>query len=153
MPHLCGSQTQTGGTCNRRVMQDGAKCPVHRVREEQCAICIADLTGPVKILPCGHEYHRRCILAWRRRGENTCPLCRAPFTDPIPNYKVTIVVENVRSQRSVRFTSNVLPDLVSQMNIVTDDALVTEVVIDVHARDALIEVLHDLGIQTLPDPF
>lgn len=153
MPHLCGSQTQTGGTCGRRVLQEGTKCTQHREREEQCSICLSDMTGQAKTLPCGHEFHRRCILAWRRRGENTCPLCRVPFTDPIPNYKVTIVVENVRTDRRATYTSNVLPDIVRQMNIVTQDALITEVVIDVRERDALIEVLHDLGIQTLPDSF
>jgi hypothetical protein len=133
MPHLCGSQTQTGGTCGRRVLQEGTKCTQHREREEQCSICLSDMTGQAKTLPCGHEFHRRCILAWRRRGENTCPLCRVQFTDT--------------------YTSNVLPDIVRQMNIVTQDALITEVVIDVRERDALIEVLHDLGIQTLPDSF
>lgn len=153
MPHLCGSHTQTGGTCNRRVAREGGKCNIHTIREETCSICLADLTGPVKKLPCGHEFHRRCILSWRRRGENTCPLCRAEFADPIPDYKITIIVENVRTQRVLRHVSNVLPEVVNQMNILSRDALITELVIDVHERDALTEVLRDLGIQNLPGRF
>ena len=105
MPHACGSVTQTGGTCNRKVRVEGTHCSMHQVSDEQCSVCLTELNGPTRKLGCGHTFHRRCILSWKNRGNHTCPMCRAPFTTPIPTYKITVIVENIRTQQRIGHTS------------------------------------------------
>ena len=47
--------------------------------EEVCCICLDDLyRGSVTTLECGHEFHPDCIRRWLVRGQNFCPLCKAP---------------------------------------------------------------------------
>ncbi|KAL1555781.1 choline dehydrogenase [Salvia divinorum] len=47
--------------------------------EEVCCICLDDLyRGSVTSLDCRHEFHSGCIRRWLVRGENFCPLCKAP---------------------------------------------------------------------------
>lgn len=145
MSRECGAQTQSGNMCKRRVLGEG-KCPLHRENTEQCSICLNNLEGACKTLPCGHVYHRRCILQWKRTGHHTCPYCREPFTEPPPNYRITITVENLTLQESFTRTSNVLPNLVQRLNVLTPDAMFTDIVLDVNTRAALDEVLTDLGI-------
>lgn len=46
----------------------------------QCAICWGEFRENEEVTPlmCDerHLYHTRCIEAWIRKGNNTCPLCR-----------------------------------------------------------------------------
>ena len=153
MSHECGANTLSGGKCKRKVIGDVIHCPMHCTSNESCSICLSNLDGICKTLPCNHRFHRRCIIGWKRIGNHTCPMCRAPFTEPIPEYKITGIVENLRNQ-TFTHTSNTIPDLVSRLNIIpTDTFVMTEIVIDVNTRPALTEVLNDLGIQTLPPLF
>jgi hypothetical protein len=41
-----------------------------------CSICTEDFieNDTVRILPCGHLYHRRCIDPWLLRFGGNCPL-------------------------------------------------------------------------------
>lgn len=150
MSHECGAPTQSGNTCKRKVRGEG-RCSLHQERpdDEQCSICLSKLDGACKTLPCGHVFHRRCILQWKRTGHHTCPYCREPFTTAPPNYRVTITVENMTNQASFTQISNTLPQLVERLNIVTPEALLTDIVLDVATQRALDEVLADLGIQNL----
>lgn len=152
MSHECGAQTQTGGTCKRKVRgEEGTRCPLHQTRrgDEQCSICLGNLDGPCKTLPCGHVFHRRCILNWSRTGHHTCPYCRQPFGEPQPEYKVTITIENVRTMQTSHHVSNVIPRLVQELGILTPNSVLTEIFLDVESRETLNEVLHDLGIGSL----
>ena len=150
MSHECGAPTQSGNTCKRKVSGEGLCC-LHQERndDEQCSICLSKLDGACKTLPCGHVFHRRCILQWKRTGHHTCPYCREPFTAPPPNYRVTITVENMNNQATFTHVSNTIPQLVERLNIVTPEALLTDIVLDVASQRALEEVLADLGIQNL----
>ena len=51
--------------------------------EPTCTICYDDFKQGDKVtqLKCNeaHIYHTDCIIEWISRGENTCPLCRAPI--------------------------------------------------------------------------
>jgi hypothetical protein len=147
----CGATTASGSLCKRKVKE--GHCFLHKEdgTEDQCSICLSNLTGACKTLPCNHCFHRRCIIAWKNRGNHTCPMCRAPFTEPPPQYRVTITVENM-GQRRV-FTSNVIPDVVNAMGILTPESYLTEVIMDVNTTDALSEVLADLGFQNVHDLF
>jgi hypothetical protein len=152
MSHECGAKTLSGGNCKRKVTGELAHCPMHCTSNETCSICLSNLDGACKTLPCNHRFHRKCIIGWKKIGNHTCPMCRAPFTNPIPEYKITIIVENIRNQ-TFTHTSNTIPELVDRLNIITPDSVMTEIVIDVDSRSSLTEVLRDLGIQTLPSPF
>ena len=153
MSHECGAPTQAGGTCKRRVRgEDGTRCPIHQPHNndgDTCSVCLSNLEGPCKTLPCGHVFHRRCILEWSRTGHHTCPYCRQPFGDPPPEYKVTITIENTRNRQTFTHVSNTIPQLVNDMGIITPNSVLTEIFLDVESRMTLDEVLHDLGIDSL----
>jgi len=45
-------------------------------REEECCICLEELNSmPLRILQCGHKFHRECVDIWLEKY-NTCPYCR-----------------------------------------------------------------------------
>ncbi|XP_058501387.1 E3 ubiquitin-protein ligase RNF12-B isoform X2 [Solea solea] len=48
----------------------------------QCQICFCDYTDgeKLRILPCFHDYHVKCIDRWLK-DNNTCPICRANLAD------------------------------------------------------------------------
>ncbi|KAL1555791.1 RING-H2 finger protein ATL63-like [Salvia divinorum] len=51
----------------------------HEGEVEDCCICLGDLyRGSVTALDCRHEFHSDCIRRWLVRGQNFCPLCKAP---------------------------------------------------------------------------
>jgi hypothetical protein len=48
-----------------------------------CAICCeeSEMKSPVRLLPCKHRFHKRCIDTWirtllLRKKDPSCPLCR-----------------------------------------------------------------------------
>ena len=46
--------------------------------EDECSICLSKykITDMLKILPCKHGFHKKCIKKWLSRDEhNSCPLC------------------------------------------------------------------------------
>ncbi|CAN8066237.1 unnamed protein product [Agarophyton chilense] len=45
-----------------------------------CAICLEDEIKINAQLPCGHCFHRRCIITWLQRGNYKCPLCNLALT-------------------------------------------------------------------------
>ena len=43
---------------------------------EECSICLEELDSmPLRILQCGHKFHRECVDIWLNRYY-TCPYCR-----------------------------------------------------------------------------
>lgn len=150
MVYECGHTTQKGTPCKRKVLTENTRCPLHTHSDGECSICLAGLTGPCKTLPCGHRFHRRCISQWTHRGHHTCPYCRAPYTDPQPQYRIQVVIENVQSGNTYSHTSNTIPPFISRMNVITPESIFTELLIDVSTRAALTELLTDLGIDSIP---
>ncbi|OQR98766.1 hypothetical protein THRCLA_06678, partial [Thraustotheca clavata] len=53
-------------SCNQTFLDDG-----------DCSICLCELIDEIEMvaLPCGHVYHRECVLPWLAK-DYTCPLCR-----------------------------------------------------------------------------
>ncbi|XP_059510688.1 uncharacterized protein si:ch211-59o9.10 [Stegostoma tigrinum] len=51
--------------------------PAHAAEKTQCHICFNDYMPQEKlrILPCLHDYHRKCIDRWLK-GNSSCPICR-----------------------------------------------------------------------------
>lgn len=50
------------------------------IETTECAICLDKYHVGVNIcgLPCGHNYHQKCILIWLQRDNHHCPICRWP---------------------------------------------------------------------------
>jgi hypothetical protein len=50
--------------------------PVQREELLRCSVCTEDFVDAdnVRILPCGHIYHRHCIDPWLLDYAGTCPL-------------------------------------------------------------------------------
>ncbi|KAL5205097.1 hypothetical protein ABZP36_009968 [Zizania latifolia] len=46
-------------------------------RQAECAVCLEDFEADdkLKMMPCSHSFHDRCISDWLRVSR-TCPLCR-----------------------------------------------------------------------------
>jgi len=44
--------------------------------ERECAICLVEyvLNDKLKVLPCLHKYHDKCISEWLLKG-SSCPFC------------------------------------------------------------------------------
>ena len=43
-----------------------------------CSICLTELLGVVRILPCWHKFHESCLLKWFQVSSR-CPCCRMPL--------------------------------------------------------------------------
>jgi RING finger/CHY zinc finger protein 1 len=49
-----------------------------------CCICLESIflsKTPVKILPCGHVIHNKCLEDLMKNNKTTCPLCRKTIFD------------------------------------------------------------------------
>ncbi|XP_028814822.1 E3 ubiquitin-protein ligase RLIM isoform X2 [Denticeps clupeoides] len=56
--------------------------PAHSAGKTECQICFCDYSQgeKLRILPCFHDYHVKCIDRWLQ-DNTTCPICRADVTD------------------------------------------------------------------------
>ena len=43
-----------------------------------CAICLIEFCGKLRLLPCCHWFHENCIFRWLKIN-STCPNCRHPL--------------------------------------------------------------------------
>ncbi|KAM9471124.1 uncharacterized protein Hap1MRO34_012962 [Clarias gariepinus] len=55
--------------------------PAHNAGKTDCQICFSDYKKgeKLRILPCFHDYHVKCIDRWLKENA-TCPICRADVT-------------------------------------------------------------------------
>lgn len=139
----CGALTSSGSSCKKKVKQ-GEKCCFHREYSDVCPVCLSEIKGLCKKLPCNHEFHKKCIHEWESKGNNTCPCCRAEFSEKKPHYKVTVIVENINTQSSREYTPTTLPDFVQEF--LTHDTDLMELVINVESEESLQHLMHELGI-------
>jgi len=91
----CTGLTASGARCKIRPGAGQTQCHLHRENPNQCSVCLHGLARSTRTLPCGHEFHLKCVDRWKRtcRGDPTCPMCRAPFD--LPNYRIRIIVDRV----------------------------------------------------------
>ncbi len=66
------------------------KAPLTVNVDATCSVCIEKFSGieGTTELPCGHQYHKTCVLTWFEIND-TCPTCR----DSLNNY---LAEENAR---------------------------------------------------------
>merc|ERR1712051_513445 len=63
------------------------KLPIHKFKEgdpfETCCICLDDFEegDKLRILPCDHAYHSKCIDSWLVKHKRICPQCRKRVFD------------------------------------------------------------------------
>lgn len=56
-------------------------CPVKgMLPTSSCAVCLESYHNNAVLcgLPCGHNYHKRCIHMWLQTDNHHCPICRWP---------------------------------------------------------------------------
>jgi hypothetical protein len=77
-------QTRYRGFKTRKVINRGKNT---MLSVNDCSICFEPLTEDVRIaLPCGHRFHKDCIVNWLSRSQGKCSLCRKYVTNiPYPS--------------------------------------------------------------------
>lgn len=61
---------------------------------ETCSICLNEVrsTRHTQPIRCGHVFHAHCLEKWKKKGKNTCPVCRKVFD--AKNFHVLLTVTN-----------------------------------------------------------
>jgi len=77
-------QTRYRGFKTRKVMK---RVKTYMLTDNNCSICYEPMiNNAVTALPCGHRFHKDCIVNWLSRSQGKCSLCRSVVTNiPYPS--------------------------------------------------------------------
>lgn len=71
--------------------------PVNTTRDQECSVCLEELTKAVQIPACRHIFDHDCLSRFlNQKGRNTCPNCRTKLFD-LPNDEVLVVPTDRRT--------------------------------------------------------
>jgi hypothetical protein len=101
-------QSRVRGKQTRKVMK---RVKTNMLTNNDCSICLEPLTQNVATaLPCGHRFHKDCIVNWLVRSQGKCPNCKQRITnipyisivepelEPEPEYEPLILDPILRRQ-------------------------------------------------------
>jgi len=72
-------QSRVRGKQTRKVMK---RVITNMLTDNNCSICLEPLTENVATaLPCGHRFHKDCIVNWLVRSQGKCPNCKQRITN------------------------------------------------------------------------
>jgi len=72
-------QTNYRGFKTRKVMK---RVRTNMLTNNDCSICLEPLTqNAATALPCGHRFHKDCIVNWLSRSQGKCPNCKQRITN------------------------------------------------------------------------
>lgn len=134
----CTGITATGSRCRLKPGAGQTMCHMHRENPLQCSVCLQGLNRSTRTLPCGHEFHLKCVDRWKRscRTLPSCPMCRAPFD--VPKYRIRIVIDRVAEG-----THEVRSYVTSNVETIRDEFGLDLRVLEEHA-EASLNILFDL---------
>ena len=88
--------------------------------KEDCAICLSKMLNiktQVRLVHCGHTFHRDCINKFVTSGGTKCPKCRTPFitTDIVtPNqYKILVARKTQNQPHTLKKTLRLFDDAIT----------------------------------------
>jgi hypothetical protein len=147
----CSGLNKNGAQCKR---VGASRCHQH-LDENNCAICFGHMTAPTtRTLGCQHSFHKRCIERWKRTS-HTCPVCRAPFDQPI--YKVSINIQCIHDGQNAIHTYET-PDINQLarsfgLDLSLMRSSIADITFDIDNHENIEDLLHSLGISSfsLPD--
>lgn len=75
------TENSRNNTISKDALKD-LKLKSHDGSPLECPICLSDVQKRerVRVLPCKHEFHSRCVDKWLKMQEDCCPICRKRVT-------------------------------------------------------------------------